>query len=124
MMLSRRLIINHAGTNRSPGVVAPFRDRRSIFSARPRNDYPLDVLPASRLESTTQLRLRESNGRRLRRRGFDSLPSVRLGAKHARTPCVFKQPRIHEISIGENHEIFTLDCSNYDADERDDDLVQ
>jgi hypothetical protein len=33
------------------------------------------------------------------------------------------QPRIHEISTGENYEIFTLDCSNYDADERDDDVV-
>ena len=50
--------------------------------------------------------------------------SIRLGAKHARTACVFMQPRIHEISTGENHEIFTLDRSNYDADERDDDLVQ
>src|SRR5439155_23284319 len=50
--------------------------------------------------------------------------SVRLGAKHARTACEFTQPRIHEISTGENHEISALDCSNYDADERDDDLVQ
>jgi hypothetical protein len=50
--------------------------------------------------------------------------SIRLGAKDARTACVFTQPRIHEISTGENHEIFALDCSNYDADERDDDLVQ
>jgi hypothetical protein len=37
--------------------------------------------------------------------------------------CVFTQPRIHEISTGENHEISTFDCSNYDADERDNDLV-
>jgi len=50
--------------------------------------------------------------------------SVRLGAQHARTPCVFTQPRIYEISTGDNHEVFTLDCSNYDADEREDDLVQ
>ena len=64
------------------------------------------------------------NGRRLRRRGFDSLPQLRLGAKHARTTCVFTQPRIHEISTGENHEISAFDCSNYDADERDYDLVQ
>src|SRR5438046_796168 len=42
--------------------------------------------------------------------------SVRLGAKHARTACEFTQPRIHEISTGENHEISALDCSNYDAD--------
>src|SRR6266403_3211006 len=48
--------------------------------------------------------------------------SVRLGAKHARTSCVFMQPRIHKISTGENHAISTLDCSNYDADECDDDL--
>jgi hypothetical protein len=50
--------------------------------------------------------------------------NVRLGAKHARTARQFTQPRIHEISTGENHEISTLDCSNYDADECDDDLVQ
>ena len=50
--------------------------------------------------------------------------SVRLGAKHARAACEFTQPRIHEISTGENHEISALDCSNYDADERDHDLVQ
>ena len=50
--------------------------------------------------------------------------SVRLGAKHARTACEFTQPRIHEISTGENHEISALDCSNYDTDELDHDLVQ
>jgi hypothetical protein len=50
--------------------------------------------------------------------------SVRLGAKHARAACEFTQPRIHEISTGENHEISALDCSNADANERDDDLVQ
>jgi hypothetical protein len=38
--------------------------------------------------------------------------------------CVFMQPRIHEISTGENHEISTFDCSNDGTDERDDDLVQ
>ena len=50
--------------------------------------------------------------------------SIRLGAKDARTGCVFTQPRTHEISPGESYEIFAFDCSNYDADERDDDLVQ
>jgi hypothetical protein len=50
--------------------------------------------------------------------------SVRLGAKHARAACESTQPRIHEISTGENHEISALDYSNADADERDDDLVQ
>ena len=50
--------------------------------------------------------------------------SVRLGAKHARAACEFTQPRIHEISTGENHEISALDCSNYDADEHDDNLVE
>jgi hypothetical protein len=50
--------------------------------------------------------------------------SIRLGAKDARTACVFMQLRIYEISTGENHEISTIDCSNYDADERYDDLVQ
>ena len=50
--------------------------------------------------------------------------SVRLGAKYARTACEFTQPRVHEISTGENHEISAFDCSNYDADERDYDLVQ
>jgi len=34
------------------------------------------------------------------------------------------QPGIHEISTGENHEISVIDCGNYDADEREDDLVQ
>jgi hypothetical protein len=34
------------------------------------------------------------------------------------------QPGIHEISTGENHEISAFDCSNYDAYQRDDDLVQ
>jgi hypothetical protein len=50
--------------------------------------------------------------------------SVRLGAKHARSAREFTQPRIHEISTGEDHEISTLNCSNYDADERDYDLVR
>ena len=49
---------------------------------------------------------------------------VRLGAKRARPAYVFTQPRIQEISTGENHEISALNCSNDDADERDDDLVQ
>jgi len=48
------------------------------------------------LELTTQSRLHESNGRRLRRRGFDSLNSVRLGAKNAHTACVFAKPGIQE----------------------------
>jgi len=34
------------------------------------------------------------------------------------------QTRIYEISPGENHEISAFDCSNYDADKRNDDLVQ
>jgi len=42
----------------------------------------------------------------------------------ARSVCMFPQPSIHEISTGENHEISAFDCSNCDADERDDDLVQ
>jgi len=37
---------------------------------------------------------------------------------------VFAQPRIHEISTGENHEISALNCSNDGADERDYDLVK
>ena len=113
-----------AGTNRSPAVVARFRAQRSIFSFRPQKNCLLRVLPATLLQSTTRPRLHESNDRRRRPRGFDFLHSVRLGAKHARTACEFTQPRIHEISTGENHEISALDCSNYDADERDDDLVQ
>src|SRR6476469_9102202 len=41
-----------------------------------------------------------------------------------RIVCGFTQPRIHEVSTGENHEISTFDCSNDGTDERDDDLVQ
>jgi hypothetical protein len=121
--MSRRRIISHAGTNRSPTVVAPFRARRWFFSVRSQAGSLLRILVATALQSTTQQRLRESNGRRLRRRGFDSL-SVRLGAKHARTACEVTQPRVHEILTGGNHEISTLNYSNYDADEREDDLVQ
>ena len=50
--------------------------------------------------------------------------SIWLGAERSRTASVFMQPGIHEISTGENHEISTFDCSNYDADEREDNLVQ
>ena len=71
-----------------------------------------------------QLRLHESNGRQLRLRGYDSLHSIWLGAKLTRSARGFTQPRIHEISTGENHEISTFDCSNDGTDERDDDLVQ
>jgi hypothetical protein len=45
-------------------------------------------------------------------------------AQDWRVVCVFPQPRIHEISTGENHEISAFDCSNYDADGRNDDLVR
>ena len=71
-----------------------------------------------------QLRLHESNGRLLRLRGSDSLHSIWLGAKLTRSARGFTQPRIHEISTGENHEISTFDCSNDGTDERYDDLVQ
>src|ERR1044071_1120313 len=45
-------------------------------------------------------------------------------AQNIRAPCVFMPPRIHEISTGENHEISASNCSNDDADERDNDLVE
>ena len=85
--------------------------------------FLLRALVATLLQTTTQSRLHESSDRRLLRRAFDLSPSVRLGANNAHF-CVCAQPRIHEISTGENHEISTLDCSNYDADRRDDDIVR
>ena len=79
---------------------------------------------AAHLQLTTQLRLRGSKDRRLRRRGFNSLPQ-RLARRKTRAHSArVSQSRIHEISTGENYEISTLDCSSYDADERDDNLVQ
>jgi hypothetical protein len=50
--------------------------------------------------------------------------SVRLGAKHARTAVRVYAAEDSRNLNRRNHEIFTFDCSNYDADERDDDLVQ
>jgi hypothetical protein len=122
--MSRRRIIIHAGTNRSRVVVALFRVRRSIFCARLRKGSLLRVLTATLLQSTTQPCLNESNGRRLRRRGFDSTLQ-RSARRKTRAHCVrVHAAGIQEISTGENHEISAFDCSSYDADERDNDLVQ
>lgn len=55
-----------------------------ILFARPQMGSLLRALTAALLQSTTQPRLHDSNGRPLRRRGFDSLHSLRLGARHAR----------------------------------------
>ena len=82
--MSKRRIMIHAGTNRSPAVVARFRARRSFFSARPQKDSLRRVLTATPLQSTTQPRLRESNGHGLRRRGFDSLPTTFGSAQNSR----------------------------------------
>jgi len=47
-----------------------------------------------------------------------------LGAGYVRPAYAFTQPRIHEISTGENHEISAFNCSNNGVDERDIDLVE
>ena len=88
--MNRRLIVSHAGTNRSPAVVAQCRARHRFFSARFQIGSLPRVLTAAHLQSTTQPHLRESNGRRPRRRGSNCLTQRSARRKTERTACVLR----------------------------------